>query len=78
MVIMAIAGKQIAKRTKRNAIFIETAPKADERKIIAIGMPDTNGAQSVEILIGKFQDLFVAFARIAKQFSYMERGEALT
>lgn len=77
LIIMTIAGKAIAVRTERDAVLVKAALEAGVRLIISIGVTDPNGAQSMQIVIDKLQDFFMAFARISKQLANFERGETL-
>ena len=51
LVIMAIAGKAVAVWTKRDSIAVVPALETDKRVIIAFSMAQTDGAQSLQILV---------------------------
>ena len=77
LVVMAIAGQAVAVRTKRDSVAIVPALETGERVIIAFGVAQTDGTQSLQILVDEAQDLIIAFARIAKQFANLEARKAL-
>jgi hypothetical protein len=51
LVVMAIAGQAVAVRAKRDSVAVVPALETGERNIIAFGMAQTDGTQSVEILV---------------------------
>ena len=51
LVVMAIAGKTVAVWTKRASVAVIPALETGERNIIAFGMAQTDGAQSLQILV---------------------------
>lgn len=51
LIIMAIAGKAVAVWTKRDSIAVVPALETDEHVIIAFGMAQPDGAQSLQILV---------------------------
>ena len=77
LIIMSVARESIAVRAEWDAVLVKAALEAGVRLIISIGVTDPNGAQSMQIVIDKLQDFFMAFARIAKQLANFERGETL-
>lgn len=48
-VIMAIADQAVAERTQGDAIFIVAALQAGQGLVIAIGVADADGAQSMQL-----------------------------
>lgn len=77
LVIMSVAGEAVPMRAERDAVLIEAALETGERQIIAIGVAQTDGAQSMQIVIDKLQDFFMAFARITEHFTDLEGGKTL-
>lgn len=51
LVIMAIAGQAVAVRAKRDSVAVVATLETGERDIIAFGMAQTDGAQSLQILV---------------------------
>ena len=51
LVVMAIAGKAVAVWAKRDSVAVVPALETCERDIIAFGMAQTDGAQSLQILV---------------------------
>jgi hypothetical protein len=77
LVVMAIAGQVVAVWAKRGSVLVIATLQTGERVIIAFGVAQTNGAQGLQILVDKLQDLIVAFACIAQQFANLEARKAL-
>ena len=51
LVVMAIAGQAVAVWAKRDSVAVISALETSERVIIAFGMAQTDGAQSLQILV---------------------------
>lgn len=51
LVVMAIAGKAVAVWAKRDSVAVVPALETGERDIVAFGMAQTDGAQSLQILV---------------------------
>jgi hypothetical protein len=77
LIIMSVAGEKIAVGTERDPILVKAAFEAGMRLVIALGVTDSNSAQSMKIMIDKLQDFFMTFARIAKQFADLECRKTL-
>ena len=77
LVVMTVAGQAVAVRTKRDAMFVIAALETGQRLLIPLGMPQTNGAQGVQINVHIFEDLIKTFACIAEQFANAELGKTL-
>ena len=75
LIIMTIAGKSIAVRTKWNTVVIIAALEAGEREVIPIGVTDPNRAQRLQIIMHIFKDLIKTFTCITKEFTDLEGGE---
>ena len=77
LIIMTIAGKSIAVRTKWNTVLIIAALEAGEREVIPIGVTDPNRAQRLKIIMHILKDLIKTFTCITKEFTDLEGGETL-
>jgi hypothetical protein len=77
LVVMAVAVQAEAMRAERGAVFVEAALETGEGVLIARGMAQFDGTESLEVLVDKGEDLIEAFTGIAKDFSDGEGWEAL-
>ena len=77
LVVMTVAGQAVAVWTKWDAVVVIAALETGQRMVIPIGMPQTNGAQGVQISMHVFEDLIKTFARIAEHFTNAEVGKTL-
>ena len=51
LVIVAIAGEQIAKRAERNTVLVVAALETGERLVVAVHVQDADGAQSLQVIM---------------------------
>jgi type II secretory pathway predicted ATPase ExeA len=73
---MPIESQAIAMGAEESTLSIVPAFQAGQGVVIAGLMALVNQAQRVQVIVDKAQDLIIAFTRIARHFTDLERGIA--
>jgi hypothetical protein len=73
---MPIEGQPIAMRTQRCAVGIVTAFQTGQGVLIAGRMALVNQTQGMQVVVDETQDVIIAFTRIARHFTDVEKGKA--
>jgi hypothetical protein len=75
LVVVAVAGHAIAKRTERDAVLIVATLQADQGLVVPLGMHEPDGAQGMQILVNISEHALMAFPGIAE---HLANGVSLT
>ena len=75
LVVVAVAGHAIAKRTERDAVLIVATLQADQGLVVPLGMHEPEGAQGMQILVNISEHALMAFPGIAEHLANGEVRE---
>ena len=75
LVVVAVAGHAIPKRTERGAVLVVAAFQADHGLVVPIGMPEPDAAQGMQILVNISEHTLMPFPGVAKHLANGEVGE---
>jgi len=76
-IIVTIEGQTIAEGAHRAAIFIVAAFETSQRVFVGGVLAQVNGAQSLEVVVDKEENLVIAFPGIADDFADVEVRQTL-
>ncbi len=76
LVVMPVAGQTVAMRTQGGAILVVGTLQARQGLIIALGVAEADGAQSMQVRVDVGQDNLMSFPGIAEHFTNGEGWEA--
>ena len=76
LVVVTIAGHAVAQRAERDAVLVVAALQAGQGLVVALGMHEPDGAQSMQILVNISEHALMPFPGVAEHFTDGEFGEA--